>query len=139
MIKKLLILMVILLIGCSVSDDVTIEKIIPIEDIKVGDEVEFTVKVINSGSGSHEIRSIDIDEEFLVGILISETVPKTVEEYNVFGQHIFEFKTDVAGESSKDIVFKGKAVKQGDFSGDMDVCIDGDASCLFNSIRIFVS
>ena len=131
--------MVILLIGCSVSDDVTIEKIIPIEDIKVGDEVEFTVKVINSGSGSHEIRSIDIDEEFLVGILISETVPKTVEEYNVFGQHIFEFKTDVAGESSKDIVFKGKAVKQGDFSGDMDVCIDGDASCLFNSIRIFVS
>jgi hypothetical protein len=124
--------------GCNVPEFVSVKKDVPIE-VHVDDTFNFTVTVDNADTKKHELRSIDIDNTFLEGIYIVSTTPATSEEYGAFGQHIFEFKTFVPESSLQEVVFTAKAIKSGDFSGDLDICIDGDASCLFNSIRILVN
>ncbi len=125
------------LLGCSAPDEVSIHKEYPVEVVS-GDMFNFTVFIDNQDSKAHELRSIDIGHNFLRGIMIIETYPATVEEYDAFGEHIFEFRTDVQEESEKAVVFKAKALYPGDYSGNLDVCIDGDAKCIFNHIRIIV-
>lgn len=134
---SLLFLVLLSLLGCSVSDDVRITKNVP-PTVLEGEEFEFSVVVYNDGKKSHELRSIDVDTVFLDGIFVTETIPATREEYDAFGQHIFEFKKTIPPQSTEVVTFKAKAITSGDFSGDFDICIDGDASCLFNSIRIVV-
>ena len=139
--KKILFLLFLFLItiqaGCNVPSNVSIYKDIPVE-VTSGDTFNFTVTVKNDDNKEHELRSIDIDESFLDGFYIVNTDPSTKEEYNVWGQQIFEFKSNLPGSSETKVTFTAKALKTGDFSGDLDICIDGDASCLFNTIRIIV-
>jgi len=124
--------------GCTPPANVSITKDVPIE-INSGNTFSFTITVDNQDNQKHELRSIDIDNTFLKGIYIVSTTPDIKEEYNVFGQQIHEFKKDIPESSKENVVFTAKAIKPGDFSGDLDVCIDGDASCLNNSIRIIVN
>ncbi|MDF1497515.1 MAG: hypothetical protein P1P90_05665 [Patescibacteria group bacterium] len=124
--------------GCNVPESITVQKNSPTEVIS-GETFTFSVDIKNADNKDHELRSIDIDKTFLDGIMIVSTTPVTSEEYEVFGQHIFEFKSDIPANSTKEVIFNAKAIKSGDFSGDFDICIDGDASCLFNSIRILVN
>jgi hypothetical protein len=140
--KKLLFLLFICFVtiqaGCKPPDSVKVYKDIPSEVTK-GETFDFIITVNNEDSKTHELRSIDIDNDFLDGILIVSTTPNTVEEYDAWAQHIFEFKKDIPESSSNDVVFHAKAIETGDYSGDLDICIDGDVSCLFNSIRILVN
>jgi hypothetical protein len=140
--KKLLFIIFICFVtiqaGCTPPDSVKVNKDIPSEVTK-GQSFDFIITVNNEDSKAHELRSIDIDDDFLDGILIVSTTPITVEEYGTWGQHIFEFKQDIPESSSYDVIFHAKAIDTGDYSGDLDICIDGDASCLFNSIRILVN
>lgn len=147
-------LVLILLAGCNfttptTSDEVSeeasqetleligISKEIPTE-VTSGDTFEFTVSVNNTDTITHELRSIDISNTFLDGVLVTETNFPVKEEYNVIEQQIYEFQKDIPATTVTDITFTAKALEPGDYSGDLDICIDGDASCLFNSIRIIV-
>jgi len=105
-----------------------------------GEEFTFTVTVTNSDSSAHSLRSIDVAYDFLDGVYVTDVTPEADLEYDVdaISQHIFEFNHEIAANSSVDVVFSATAVKTGDFGGDFDICIDGDASCLFNSIRTIV-
>lgn len=130
-------LSIIILSGCTTSKNISISKEIP-SNVTSGKEFNFTIIVNNDDTEKHELRSIDISNKFLKGIMILKTNYDIKEEYDTFWQHIFEFKKDIPIKSEIQIVFTAKAIRSGDFSGDLDICIDGDSSCLFNSIRIIV-
>ncbi|MFH1850102.1 MAG: hypothetical protein ABH879_08040 [archaeon] len=127
----------ILITGCNPPDKVSFTKDFP-TDVAKGDIFTFIITVHNEDSKSHEVRSVDIEETVLEGVLITEVIPKVVEEYDVFGERIFEIRSDVAANSDLDVIFTAKAIKNGDFSGDLDVCVDGDASCIFGHARIYI-
>lgn len=135
--KLLLILVSLLLFGCSAPENVNAYVDTPAVVSKDSD-FSFTVIVENTDSTSHQLRSIDIEESFLEGIYITSTEPRTAEEYDAFGMHVFEFNKEIPANSELEIVFYSKAVKTGDYSGDLDTCIDGDASCHFGFIRMIV-
>ena len=131
-------LLLTVLTGCATPKNISIYKEVPLE-VNKGETFNFTISIHNEDSKEHELRSIDISNSFLQGIAILETSPIVKEEYDILGQHIFEFKKNLVKTSEAKIIFTAKAVKSGDFSGDLDVCIDGDTSCLYNSIRIIVN
>jgi uncharacterized protein YcfL len=83
----IIIVSVLVLFGCSSSDDFTITKEMPTE-VAVGETFDITVSLQNNNSELHELRSIDIDEAFLEGIMIVKTTPPTQEDYeNYFPRH----------------------------------------------------
>ena len=84
--------------------------------------------------------SIDVAYDFLDGIYVTDVNPAAETEYDVdeINQHIFEFNYDIGAGASVDVTFTATAVKTGDFGGDFDICIDGDISCIFRSIRTIV-
>ena len=126
---------VVFVAGCGVPDNVDVVRDFP-SDVVVGEEFTFTVTVMNRDARVHELRSVDVGDDFLEGIVILGTSLPVREEYDAFGWHVYEFKKDLAGQSETSVVFTAKARVAGDFSGDLDVCIDGDGSCLLGSIRI---
>lgn len=126
-----------LLLGCSVPEQVVVTLDSP-ETVGQGAAFDFTVTVRNGDSKPHELRSIDISQSFLDGVGITETSVPTTDEYHAMGQRIFEFREMIPGNSDVEVVFSATALMAGDFSGDLDVCIDGDASCIFGSIGITV-
>lgn len=127
----------VLLVGCATPENVRVEKILP-DAVATGDEFSFSVVVHNDDVREKELSTIDIEESFLEGILVSQTEPATTEEYYVFGYKIFDFGIPIPANSSVEVVFNAKAVQSGDFAGGLDVCVDGDASCLYNSIRMVI-
>jgi hypothetical protein len=54
----------------------------------------------------------------------------------MFGMHSYIFNTKLDKNSKTTFTFNVKALKKWDFLWDLDLCIDSDISCLFNSIRI---
>lgn len=130
--------LLILITGCDAPAEVSVTKQVP-ADVNVGETFNFTIVVRNDDVKQHELRSVDIGTGFLEGVAVLSVTPAVREEYDVFGDHIFEFKSSLAGKAETNVVFTAKAVKSGDFSGDLDVCIDGDASCLSNSIRVIIN
>ncbi len=108
--------------------------------VSKGDDLTFTVTVTNSDSESHSLRSIDVAYDFLDGIYVTDVTPDPDLEYDVdaISQHIFEFNYAIPANSFVEVVFSASAVKTGDFGGDFDICIDGDASCIFDFIRTIV-
>ena len=130
-------LLLVILSGCGVPSNVYITKEVPSEVI-LGEEFNFTITVHNENSKTHELRSIDIGHSFLEGIMILDTNYVVKQEYNIIGERVFEFKKDLPGETETEIIFSAKAINPGAFSGDLDVCINRDHSCIFSSIRILV-
>lgn len=123
--------------GCATPKDIGFKNDLPIE-VNQGEEFVFTITINNDDTKEREVRSIDISNKFLEGVAIVRTEPQVKQEYDAFGQRIFEFKSKMSQKSENKFIFTAKAVKVGDFSGDLDICIDGDSSCIFSKVRTIV-
>ena len=127
-----------LLSWCSTPDNINISKVYPNEVIK-WDIFDIVLTIENIDSKDHKLKLIDIDDDFLDGILISDVNIKILNEYSIFWMHTYEFEKNITQKSNIEVILSAKAVKKWDFSGDLDFCIDSDTSCIFNSIRILVN
>lgn len=137
LVPLLLLFAIFLSAGCPAPQAVKADIVNPTE-LQKGEEFEFKVVVENADSQPHQLRSIDVSKAFLQGVYVMKTSPETTEQYFAFGDHIFQFDKALPPNSKTTVVFNSKAVKAGDFSDDLDICIDGDASCFSETIRIIV-
>jgi len=135
--KQLLLIGLLVLVACSAPEEVKVDIDVPIT-AEAGSDFNFTVTVQNTDDKTHELRSIDIDETFLEGVFVVSTSEDLTDEYTVFGFHVFEFKKNIPANSDLTVTFNARAVKEGDFSGDVDICIDGDAKCTSRVTRILI-
>lgn len=85
-------------------------------------ELTLTVTATNPHQDTIVLDSIDIDDAFLEGFQIIEIQPAPEGTMHIFGMRSWEFGLAVSPGDSQDIQFKLKAVKEGHFSGDVDVC-----------------
>ncbi|OQY27244.1 MAG: hypothetical protein B6I38_10325 [Anaerolineaceae bacterium 4572_5.1] len=113
-------------------ENITVDMTLPVEVAK-GDEFVMEVQVTNSANEPQELNSIDIDVSYLDGVIINRTEPiysdfSEIEFVKSF--HSYFFGNDIPANSSFIVKFYMTALKPGDFSGSVDVCINSEVECL---------
>lgn len=110
----------------------------------VGDDVRIRITVRNTSDKSLEISSIDFSLNYLNGFNVYAVDPQysDTSQYDSLGggetfQTYYFYITVEPGETVT-LVFSAEAVLPGDFSGDVDVCIDSDFNCVTNIPRTVI-
>jgi LEA14-like dessication related protein len=125
--------------ACTEIKDIDIEMDLP---IKVQNDNEFiiTVKLKNLAAKSQELVSIDIGDDYLKGIVIIKTEPSYTESIHVpiDNSVSYSFGKDIEPGDSIEVRFHCKTVLVGDFSDDIDFCINSDYNFLTKIARTIV-
>jgi len=127
-----------LALGCSPSE-VSVSLSVPAV-VSPGDELEISVEITNSADYPQKIVSIDFSDSYLEGIMLTGSDPASLESSHVPLINIvsYDFGFEIGPNKSKAIVFKAIALEAGDYSGDLDVCINNDVSCIYGHARSVV-
>ena len=103
-----------------------------------GESTTIEVQLENTAPESQLLHSIDISTEYLAGIAITEAEPAYVEAHTVGDWQSFRFEREIPAGGSLTVQFSGTAVKTGDYSGSIDVCINSGLSCTTLATRTIV-
>ena len=88
----------------------------------MGEEFDLVMKTRNLHMDPIRLDSIDVDFAFLEGFEVISITPTPEEPMDIFGQRSWAFTDTVAAGDSLDVVFTLKAVREGHYVGDIDVC-----------------
>ena len=130
-------------LGLRSPDNVSVSIDAPIS-ADVGDDIEILITVTNTSSKPLELSSIDFSLNFLSGFTITSVDPpySEISQYDALGGgetfQTYYFYRSIAPGDTLILVFSGRAVLQGDFSGTIDVCIDSDFNCGSNIARTLI-
>jgi len=130
-------------LGSQTPDNADIRINAPL-NATVGDDVQIEIYVTNTGSEALELSSIDFSLNYLNGFNIYEVDPPYSEtsQYDALGGgetfQSYYFHHSIEPGETLTLIFSAKAVLPGDFSGDVDVCIDSDYSCITNIPRTVI-
>jgi hypothetical protein len=91
-------------------------------ETELGSTISMTITANNPHDKPVVLDSIDIDDSFLTGFQVVSIDPKSSNTTHVFGQRSWDFGQSVPSGKSMVVRFELKAVQQGRFSGDVDVC-----------------
>lgn len=108
----------------------------------LGEPVVITATISNPSDSSLEINSIDIAQSFLDGVLVTRVDPpyESSEVYDFVGYPFtsYYFYTNIQPGETQVITLYGEAIREGDFSGDLDVCIDSASNCRSFALRTVI-
>jgi len=121
-------------------ENISIDTNFPIQ-ARQGEELVLEVQIENSADQVQQLYSIDIDSSYLFGIAITEASPPYYESYTipVVDMETYTFEHDIPAGETLVVQFSGLALKGGDFSGAMDVCINSSNSCSSFSVRTVIA
>ncbi|HEY5731219.1 MAG TPA: hypothetical protein VIS72_14290 [Anaerolineales bacterium] len=112
--------------------------------VSVGDDVQMTVSITNTSSETMKLSSIDFSLNYLDGFTITDVDPAYSDsgQYDSLGGgetfQTYYFNQTIEPGETLTVIFNGKAVQPGEFSGDIDVCIDSDFNCKTNIPRTVI-
>ena len=108
----------------------------------VGDDVVVEIVIQNPTDQVMDLDSLDIAFDYLNGVVITEASPVFSENYSLeplFQQQSFTFHQPIPANGSLTVRMFGTAAISGDFSGTLDVCIDGSGNCTGSEVRTIIS
>lgn len=120
-----------------IDEYISVNEEYPME-VNIWDTFNMEFSIRNIDNLKHDLYTIDFDNNFLDGIIISDSTPKFLSENEIYWMQQYEFKTELPGNTETKVIINAKAIKKWDFWWDLDFCIDEYDMCLFNSIRIVV-
>jgi len=125
--------------GLREPENVLINVYTPLQVTK-DDSVIIEVQVENTAAEHQYLDSVDISSTYLDGIAIVETEPPYVESFNIplVDMLSYTFEEEISPGRTLVVQFFGVAVKTGDFSGDIDVCINSGDICTTFTTRTVV-
>lgn len=89
-------------------------------------QVDSTLTLVVTATNNHTqaivLDSIDIQDSFLDGFQVIEVNPEPADTTHIFGMRSWDFGSAVPPGDSQVIHFTMKAIQEGHFSGDVDVC-----------------
>lgn len=89
-------------------------------------ELGSTLPMVITANNDHEspiiLDSIDVDDSFLSGFQVVSIDPRPTGTMHIFGQRSWDFGQSVMPGTAMVVRFELKAVQEGHFSGDVDVC-----------------
>ncbi len=119
--------------------DVTVQVNAPLH-VTVKQEFVVEIRVQNTAARSQSVHSIDIGDSYLVGVAIQRTEPAFKQSMHVplVNMQSYEFGAPIAAGGEQVVRFYAVAVKAGDYSATVDVCINGPSVCQSHPIRAVV-
>jgi len=110
--------------------------------IEVGTDFDFAITITNTSTQSINLDSINIGQEFVDGIQIGDSTPifEYRDHYDLLGfpMEMFIFNEMILVGESLTIEFETRAIKTGDFTGQMFICIDDTSNCEIILLRTVV-
>jgi hypothetical protein len=98
-------------------------------------------RVKNASRSPRKLVDVDVADAYLVGIAIERSEPPFSQASHVpldnTMSHTFNLTIPPGAEVV--VTFHAQAVRAGDYSGDVDVCIDSQIRCLSYPIRTVVA
>jgi uncharacterized protein (DUF58 family) len=93
----------------------------------LGEDLEVTVVVRNTLERQRRITSVYIDATYLDGFVVGAIAPEPVTRSDgpVLRQQIYSMDVPLAPDSSETVTLTLRAVKRGEFQGDLTVYVDG--------------
>jgi len=112
-------------------------------NLEQGRAFEMTITVTNISDQPIELDSIDISDSYLSGFIIRSATPRynSVDQFDGVGGDSYQtyyFGTMIPPGESLPVTFSGETVLSGDFSGNIDVCIDSIFTCTTNFVRTII-
>lgn len=130
-------------LGSQTPENIITDIDIPVSS-EVGDNIVFEITITNTGTNTIKLNSIDISLNYLDGISVEYTTPPYTETSQYGGwiddelyQSFYYTQLIEPGETLS-IVFYGQAILAGDFSGELDICIDSESNCQTNIVRTII-
>ena len=90
--------------------------------VAVNSTFDAVVTAENTHSDQIVLDSIDVEAVFLEGFQVVSVSPKPSETYSIFGYRTWEFDQAVEPGEKVEVTFTLRAVQQGHYTGDVDVC-----------------
>ena len=119
--------------------DVTIQVNAPLH-LTLKQEFVVEVRVQNTAAESQRLDSIDVGDRYLQGVAIQSTEPAFKQSMHVplVNMQSYEFGQPIAAGGEVVVKFNAVAVKAGDYSATVDVCINSASSCSSHPIRAVI-
>jgi hypothetical protein len=108
--------------------------------VSKGEPFAVVVTVENLVAEARLLDSIDIDDKYLEGIALTGAEPPFFESYSLplLDQQSYTFEQEIPPTGTLVVKLNAVAVRIGDFSGQIDVCIDSPSNCLPFATRTVV-
>jgi len=103
---------------------------------------EFTIEIQieNAAQESQTLKCIDFQQTYLEGILISDSAPRFTESTKIpIVEYIsYAFEENIPPGETLVVRFSAVAFLAGDYSGDVDICINKESVCSTVNVRTIV-
>lgn len=124
-------------------EDVELTLEHPIQ-VSNGDEVTIEIEIKNTADVPQQLNSIDFSMNYLEGLVIDEADPQfgSTNLYDSFAPTesfmTYYFDQTIPAGGSLLVRFSATAVMEGDFSGQITVCVNSPMECLEKSARTVI-
>ena len=125
--KILFPILVLFLFSCSDPENIELFIDSP-TSVKKGQEFNIITTITNTSNKAQELVSIDIDDNYLDGIVILSTTPNysDVLYVPIDDTQSYSFNKTIEPNSEINIEFRAKAIKSGTHRGTIDFCINSE-------------
>ena len=108
----------------------------------VNEKEEFNIIVTleNTAENPQKLVSLDIADSYLEGISIINSEPHCKSDYHVpiDNTRCYEYYIEIPADGKQTVKFTAIALKKGDYSGDIDICINSEMNFLSKQLRTIV-
>ena len=130
-------------LGCSAfkePENVDIRVDAPLS-VQVDQEFDITLTIRNTGASAQTLVDLDIADEYLEGVVVSEMDPPFSDATHVgFGDNTQSYSMDITLPAGQEVTvtISAYAAHAGDYAGDIDFCINSAISCLSYPVRTII-
>jgi hypothetical protein len=106
----------------------------------LGETYDITVSTLNSGEETQLLTSIDLGTAYLDYTTLNSTTPNYTEEWEMgyLGFNSYDYYAEIQPGETMDIIFNMTANTAGTASGTLDVCINTESDCVFNTVSTLI-
>lgn len=125
--------------GCETPANIAVDIDVPLQ-VKQGEEFTITMTVTNTAPETQKLVDIDIGEKYMEGIALVSTDPVPLEVFHtpLVNMTTYSFNRDIGPGQQAVVTFHAKALKAGDYSTNIDFCINSSTTFLTKNIRTLV-
>ncbi len=125
--------------GLQEPEDIAIQLDVP-TNVTVNEEFTINFRIENSSSTSQIVDSIDFEAVYLEGFVITSSEPPFNEALTipVFDYESYAFGSIIPNGEAVSITFNVVALQPGDYTGEVDVCINDGFSCTTRILRTVI-
>ncbi len=107
--------------------------------VSIDEEYLLVVEITNLAKEEQTLDSIDIDLSYLDGVIVGNTKPTYVDFSDYSDEHhSFTFQSPIPAGRTLEVSFYLTAIRTGDISGEISVCINSFVNCTNRFIRTII-